>query len=713
MKLRKLALVLVIVLMASAFTTAFAKNPFADVPADHWAYDSVVELAAAGLVEGYPDGTFGGARMMTRYEAAMVFARALHRLEAQIGETNVLPELDKIKAELKEEIKAQMAALNAPVVETTIVQEIDEETLARIRAAEIATEALEGDLAYLEARVLGLVDGIRYDVNKVQGQVAGLEQPSMEEIEALIAAKIQEGLLEAALSAKEVVKETTIVERVVSETPELTEEDVEAIAEALIVKQLQKYDILVRENREFIIGLFDRVDEMDARITDLEKVKLSGSYKFEAKSKYDAKDDQDNDIVVDEWQFKQTGDLSVNIKASETTNVKAFLGFDVNSGTLANDKLTNYGLEVTSETPVNRLVVGKVDKDDIGARFGNYTLKKDQDGKHIYAFAGLADLQIIPGLTGNVLLAQREISAASPVTAALALSYEFIPELGLKAAFVAEKLSAANPKAKAVGAGIFGTVANINYTGDFAMDFGADDKNMLFAAKADTEIADFELDAAFTMAQENYDITNPFIAAGTKYSFELGAGFDGLLGIELGGRYYHEAADAREIGAFKVDAKKGFDLIVPVTLSATYVNNSTKGLDAKQHTLAKLAVGPAEEPKLGFHYGASAAYVKNELKKDGNWKNTAHIYNTDAAIFDANVKYKLDWNGAIVSLGYGANFKMPTQPKDQSNVLTHKVDLGYDFTENVKLTLGGTVEQVLANPVENDFIYKAGLSVNF
>src|SRR5699024_6780822 len=112
MKFKKLALVLVVVLMASTVVPAFAKSPFADVPADHWAYDSIVELAAAGLIEGYPDGTYGGSRMMTRYEAAMVFARALARLEGQIGGTDVLPALDQIKAELTAEIKAQMAAMD-------------------------------------------------------------------------------------------------------------------------------------------------------------------------------------------------------------------------------------------------------------------------------------------------------------------------------------------------------------------------------------------------------------------------------------------------------------------------------------------------------------------------------------------------------------------------------------------------------------------------
>src|SRR5690554_5933947 len=146
MKFKKFALVLAIVLLASTLTPAFA-SPFADVPADHWAYDAIVQLAAAGLVEGYPDGTFGGARMMTRYEAAMVFARAMQRLEGQMSD-ELLPELDRIKAELMDEIAAT-APVETTIVERVIVDgEVDEEALARIDANEVAIEALSDDMGY-------------------------------------------------------------------------------------------------------------------------------------------------------------------------------------------------------------------------------------------------------------------------------------------------------------------------------------------------------------------------------------------------------------------------------------------------------------------------------------------------------------------------------------------------------------------------------------
>src|SRR5690554_3117697 len=329
MKFKKFALVLAIVLLASTLTPAFA-SPFADVPADHWAYDAIVQLAAAGLIEGYPDGTYGGARMMTRYEAAMVFARALNRLESQIAANNLLPELDRVKAELMAEIEAQLAAAGKPVVETRVVEtvqkELDEEAVARLRAVEIATDALEGDMAYLEARMLGLIDGIRYDLNKLEEtEAVVVEQPSMDEIEALIAQRIQESLVDVASG----VKETTIVERVVSTTPELTRDDVELIAEALIKRQIEQVNQEIQVNRELIVGLVDWVDEIDADVAvlkdDVEGLKtsvatlekspvLSGELALKGEYKSGGK-----------YAFSQTGNLALNVNASETTKVRAFI----------------------------------------------------------------------------------------------------------------------------------------------------------------------------------------------------------------------------------------------------------------------------------------------------------------------------------------------------------------------------------------------------
>ena len=58
-------------------TTAFAANPFSDVTPDSWAYQAVSQLANAGVINGYPDGTFKGQNNITRYEMAQMVAKAM------------------------------------------------------------------------------------------------------------------------------------------------------------------------------------------------------------------------------------------------------------------------------------------------------------------------------------------------------------------------------------------------------------------------------------------------------------------------------------------------------------------------------------------------------------------------------------------------------------------------------------------------------------
>ncbi len=73
----KKSLVLAMLVAMGFSATALAANPFSDVPAGHWAYGSIAKLAAAGIVDGYGDGTYRGDRLMTRYEMAQIVARAM------------------------------------------------------------------------------------------------------------------------------------------------------------------------------------------------------------------------------------------------------------------------------------------------------------------------------------------------------------------------------------------------------------------------------------------------------------------------------------------------------------------------------------------------------------------------------------------------------------------------------------------------------------
>jgi hypothetical protein len=98
--------------VGAASTTFAAANPFEDVPADHWAYDAIAQLAADGVIEGYGDGTYRGDQEITRYEMAQMIARAM----AKGGGDKAL--IDKLAAEFADELNnlgVRVAALEKKV----------------------------------------------------------------------------------------------------------------------------------------------------------------------------------------------------------------------------------------------------------------------------------------------------------------------------------------------------------------------------------------------------------------------------------------------------------------------------------------------------------------------------------------------------------------------------------------------------------------------
>ena len=90
--------------VGAAGTTFAAANPFSDVPAGHWAYDSVTRLANEGVIEGYGDGTYRGNRNITRYEMAQMVARALARAPRTTISSSSRADLDKLAAEFRDEL---------------------------------------------------------------------------------------------------------------------------------------------------------------------------------------------------------------------------------------------------------------------------------------------------------------------------------------------------------------------------------------------------------------------------------------------------------------------------------------------------------------------------------------------------------------------------------------------------------------------------------
>ncbi len=94
---------LVALAVLSGLTTSFAANPFSDVEPNHWAYQSVAQLAAEGVINGYPDGTFKGENNITRYEMAQMVAKAMANQERFDAEQNAM--INRLADEFSEELR--------------------------------------------------------------------------------------------------------------------------------------------------------------------------------------------------------------------------------------------------------------------------------------------------------------------------------------------------------------------------------------------------------------------------------------------------------------------------------------------------------------------------------------------------------------------------------------------------------------------------------
>lgn len=98
--MKKLAIAFVVLFVLSIAGSVFAaESPFSDVPADHWAYDAVKQLSAAGIVDGYKDGKSS----ITRFEMAIITAKAMAKLDKVNG--NQKESIRKMAAEFDPEIR--------------------------------------------------------------------------------------------------------------------------------------------------------------------------------------------------------------------------------------------------------------------------------------------------------------------------------------------------------------------------------------------------------------------------------------------------------------------------------------------------------------------------------------------------------------------------------------------------------------------------------
>ena len=163
-----------IVTAALSAVPVFAQGgPFADVPTDHWAYSAVDKLQKAGCVIGYPDGTFGGKRAMTRYEFAVALARCLDKPSAgggTIGDDSKYVKYPDLDAYAK---KSDLSGFATPA-DVDALRKLIKEFQPELVTLGVDLDAIKKRLDGLDARVKTLEEEAKRI--KITGQVSVYSQ---------------------------------------------------------------------------------------------------------------------------------------------------------------------------------------------------------------------------------------------------------------------------------------------------------------------------------------------------------------------------------------------------------------------------------------------------------------------------------------------------------------------------------------------------------
>lgn len=163
---------------------------FADVPAGHWALASLQFLAERGVIEGLPNGQFQGDRAPSRYEVAVMLARALQYLEGQVPQGPVSaqttatteqlrPEDIKVLQDLIFKISDRLQQLSGEVNALKSQRpEIDPDLAERIRTLEAQGEEIEQLRAQIEQDQQAIRD-LKDKMTKFQSQATTVSEETV------------------------------------------------------------------------------------------------------------------------------------------------------------------------------------------------------------------------------------------------------------------------------------------------------------------------------------------------------------------------------------------------------------------------------------------------------------------------------------------------------------------------------------------------------
>ena len=156
--------VLVSLVVVFALAAPALAGPFTDVPESHWAYDALKKVSSAGIITGYPDGTFKGQKTLTRYEIAVVVSRVLDQVAEE-------------RKELAERVDALEGGLTAGQAEDTIaifkslIRQHKEDLQPQVVESEGLTEKEAEEVAGI---VEALVMEFKFELEDINANIAAL-----------------------------------------------------------------------------------------------------------------------------------------------------------------------------------------------------------------------------------------------------------------------------------------------------------------------------------------------------------------------------------------------------------------------------------------------------------------------------------------------------------------------------------------------------------
>ncbi|HAZ62789.1 MAG TPA: hypothetical protein DCZ72_04155 [Armatimonadetes bacterium] len=291
---------LIVAALAAVMASSSQAGVFADVPFTHWAYQAVEKLAAAGVLEGYPDGLYRGRQCMTRYEFAAAAARMYDWIQKTVGGCD--PETCERILREQQALNNRVDTLTNDVRDlggklTTEVARLD----ARIDAIPTGTTTVTqpGAPAFDPTAILNRLTALENRVNAIPGPVAGDPQDvswraRLDALDALVAEFRPE--LQA-LGA-----------------------DVDAM----------KADIAALQGR--VTALEGRVNNHESRIANLERYKLYGdlgmTIGFDGAAKKDGTLDGDLRFESGEALLGISARAGLDVAINDTTAARMTLWYD-------------------------------------------------------------------------------------------------------------------------------------------------------------------------------------------------------------------------------------------------------------------------------------------------------------------------------------------------------------------------------------------------